>query len=198
MLTLILGGARSGKSDLAERLAIASGRSVLFLATMDPRDDDLRLRVERHRAGRPAAWRTIEEQYNVPAALESQARPGDFVIVDCMTMWISNLLLARLGDSGEPPAAEVADAIEDACGQARALAAWAAAFDGDVAVVSNEVGTGVVPAYPLGRAFRDALGIANRACAEPADRVYGLIAGLALDVKSLGARPIDAFADRRQ
>ena len=198
MLTLILGGARSGKSDLAERLAHASGRNVLFLATMDPRDDDLRLRVERHRAGRPSAWRTVEEQHDVLTTLESQARSGDFIIVDCMTMWISNLMLTRLGDDDNVPAADVAGAIDEASERARSLAEWAAAFDGHVAVVSNEVGAGVVPAYPLGRAFRDALGAANRVCAEHADRVYWLTAGLALELKSLGARPLDPIAEDRR
>jgi adenosylcobinamide kinase/adenosylcobinamide-phosphate guanylyltransferase len=197
MFTLILGGARSGKSDLAERLALASSRTVLFLATMEPRDDELRARVELHRAARPAAWRTVEEQRDLLAALEAHARPGDFVIIDCLTMWISNLLLARLGEADDTPAAEVAEAIELACASARTLGAWAAAFDGDVAAVSNEVGAGVVPAYPLGRAFRDALGGANRILAERADRVYWLAAGLALELKSLGARPIETFTAGR-
>ncbi len=110
-------------------------------------------------------------------------------------MWISNLLLARLGDGAETPAEATAAAVEQAIDAARALAACAASFDGEVAVVSNEVGAGVVPAYPLGRAFRDALGGANRAIAERADRVYWVIAGLALELKSLGARGLTAFGD---
>lgn len=193
MLTLILGGARSGKSDLAERLALASGRDVVIIATMDPRDDEMRLRVEQHRAGRPATWRTVEEQHDVVGAIEAHASRGDFVIVDCMTLWISNLLIGRLGDGDAASPEATAAVVEHAVDQARALAGRAAAFDGDVVVVSNEVGGGVVPAYQLGRAFRDALGGANRAVAERADRVYWVVAGLALELRSLGARELDAF-----
>ncbi len=196
MLTLILGGARSGKSDLALRLAAASGRDVLFVVTMEPGDDELRLRVEQHRAERPAAWRTVEAPRDVASALATHARPGDFVVVDCMTLWVSNLLLDRLGDGAGASAESTADAIGEAAALARDLAGWSAAFDGDVAVVSNEVGMGVVPAYPLGRAFRDALGAANAAAAARADRVYLVAAGLALELKSLGAQPLDAFGER--
>ncbi len=198
MLTLILGGARSGKSDLATRLATASGRDVVFVATMDPRDDETAMRVERHRAERPAAWRTVEEQHDVVAALGAHARSGTFVVVDCMTLWVSNLLIARLGEA-EGATAEATDAaVEEAVDAARGLAAWAAAFDGEVAVVSNEVGSGVVPAYQLGRAFRDALGGANRAVAGRADRVYRVVAGLALELRSLGARDVASFGDGRR
>ncbi len=195
MLTLILGGARSGKSDLAQRLAAASRRDVLVVATMEPRDDELRLRVYQHQAARPAGWRTIEEPHDVVAALEEHARPGGFVIVDCMTMWVSNLLIARLGDGDEVAAEDAAAATEQVVGRARALAKWAAAYDGDVAVVTNEVGLGVVPAYALGRAFRDALGGANADLARAAGHVYYLVAGLALELKSLGAQPLDAFGE---
>lgn len=193
MLTLILGGARSGKSDLAERLALASGRRVVVIATMYPGDDEMRLRVEQHRAGRPATWRTVEEQHDVVGAIEAHAAASDFVIVDCVTLWVSNLLLGRLGDGGDVPPEATAAAVDEAVDAARALADRAAAFDGDVVVVSNEVGGGVVPAYPLGRAFRDALGGANRVVAERAERVYWVVAGLALELKSLGARDLAAF-----
>lgn len=193
MLTLILGGARSGKSDLAERLALASGRDVVFVATMDPRDDELRLRVEQHRAIRPAPWRTIEEQTDVVAALEEHARPGSFVIVDCVTLWVSNLLVAQLGDATAASAEATSAAVGEAISAARALGDWAATFDGEVAVVSNDAGAGVVPAYPLGRAFRDALGGANRAVAERAGQVYWVVAGLALELRSLGAGDLSAF-----
>ncbi|HXH83638.1 MAG TPA: bifunctional adenosylcobinamide kinase/adenosylcobinamide-phosphate guanylyltransferase, partial [Candidatus Tectomicrobia bacterium] len=89
MLTLIIGGARSGKSELALRLAHASGRDVLFVATMEPGDDELRERVARHRSERPAAWRTLEEPRDLVAVLEREARPGDVVVIDCITLWVS-------------------------------------------------------------------------------------------------------------
>jgi adenosylcobinamide kinase/adenosylcobinamide-phosphate guanylyltransferase len=198
VLTLILGGARSGKSDLAQRLAAASGRDVLFVATMQPGDDELRLRVEQHRAGRPPSWRTIEATHDVEAALEQHARPGECVVIDCMTMWVSNLLIERLGDGDDVPAEAALAAIDDMAARARAFAGQAAPFDGDVVVVSNEAGMGVVPAYPLGRAFRDALGAANSAVAARADRVYWLAAGLALELKSLGGLPLEAFGEGHQ
>ena len=192
-LTLILGGARSGKSDLAVRLAAASGRPVLFVATMEPGDDELRARIAVHRAARPAEWRTVEAPIALLDALAAETRDGEFVLIDCATLWVSNLLLASLDDPDEAPAAEIDAAIGCAAGLAEKLASWCAEFAGEVAVVSNEVGAGVVPPYILGRAFRDALGSANRALAFRAGRVYLTAAGLALEVKSLGALPIEAF-----
>ena len=93
MLTLILGGARSGKSDFALKLASASRRDVLFVATMEPGDAEMRARIAAHREQRPANWRTIEEPRTVVEALRREALPGDFVLLDCMTLWVSNLLM---------------------------------------------------------------------------------------------------------
>jgi adenosylcobinamide kinase/adenosylcobinamide-phosphate guanylyltransferase len=194
-LTLILGGARSGKSDLGVRLAAASGRPVLFVATMDPGDDEMRRRVAAHRASRPAHWRTVEAPYALMESLEADAQRGDFVLVDCLTLWVSNMLLASIGYESSPSAGEIDAAVFHAVRNAERLAGWADAFDGDVSVVSNEVGAGVVPEYALGRAFRDALGGANRALAAQAERVYWLAAGLALEIKSLGALPLSAFGE---
>jgi adenosylcobinamide kinase/adenosylcobinamide-phosphate guanylyltransferase len=192
-LTFIIGGARSGKSDLAQRIAAASGRPVIFVATMQPEDAELRARVEVHRAGRPASWRTLEAPLDPLAALRADARAGDVIVLDCLTLWVSNLLLANVADVDNPTAAEAADALDLITTRARALVDWVVSFDGEVAAVSNEVGSGVVPAYPLGRIYRDALGSANNIAARSADRVYHVVAGLALELKSLGARPLDAF-----
>ena len=193
MLTLILGGARSGKSALAERLAAASGRPVLFVATLEPGDDEMRARIAAHRAARPATWRTVEEPLAVVEALRTQARAGDFVVLDCVTLWVSNMLLAG-GDAGRDAPDD--EAVAAAIARAGEFVDWAAAFDGEVAAVSNEVGMGLVPPYPLGRAFRDALGPANRVIAARAAHVHYLVAGLALELKSLGAVPIDAPGER--
>lgn len=196
MLTLIIGGARSGKSELALRLAHASARDVLFVATMEPRDDELRARVARHRSERPAAWRTLEAPRDLVAMLEREARPGDFIVVDCITLWVSNMLTPALPDPDRIDAVAAARAVDDARAQADALAAWCDGFAGDVAAVTNEVGAGVVPAYPLGRAFRDAMGAANAALAARAQRVFAMTAGLAVDLKAVGARPLDSVAPR--
>jgi adenosylcobinamide kinase/adenosylcobinamide-phosphate guanylyltransferase len=186
-LTLILGGARSGKSDFALQLARASGRQVVFVATMDAGDDELRARIARHREERPREWRTVEEPIALLDALATHANAECFVIVDCLTLWISNLLLAALPSADDAAPVEVDAAVRACVAQAEALAAWCAAFDGEVAVVSNEVGSGVVPAYALGRAFRDALGAANRSVAARADAVQHVVAGLAVDLKARGA-----------
>lgn len=189
-LTLILGGARSGKSDLAQQLAAASGRPVLFVATMERGDDEMRARIDAHRAMRPPHWRTVEEPLAVLDALAAGSRPGEFVIIDCITLWISNVLLSHIADSETATALEIDAAVRAALPLAERLADWCASYDGEVGAVSNEVGAGVVPAYALGRAYRDALGGANRVFAARADRVYYAIAGLALEIKSLGAVPI--------
>ncbi len=193
MLTLILGGARSGKSDLALRLAAASGRDVVFVATMEAGDDELRARIDAHRRERPAGWRTIEVPVDVPDALLREARAGEFVVVDCVTLWVSNMLLAHTLDVDAIAPETVAIAASDVSGRVDAFVEWACAFDGDVVVVSNEVGMGVVPAYPLGRIFRDALGAANAAIARRAGRVLQVNAGLVIDLTALGAQPLDAF-----
>lgn len=195
MLTLILGGARSGKSDLAERLAAASGRPVLFVATMEPGDDETRARIATHRAQRPATWRTVEEPLDVLARLRTHAAAGDFIIVDCATLWVSNLLLAQASDINDitPDAARAM--IDDVDARACELVEWCMSLDGRVVVVSNEVGAGIVPPYPFGRVFRDALGALNRIVAERADRVYYLVAGLALELKALGAATLATFSE---
>jgi adenosylcobinamide kinase/adenosylcobinamide-phosphate guanylyltransferase len=194
-LTLILGGARSGKSDLALRLAAASKRPVLFVATMEAGDDEMRARIDAHRAGRPDAWRTVEAPTALLDALAAEARAGECVLIDCVTLWVSNVLLSSLGDDGSPDASEIASSVRSAVLLAERLAAWSAAFEGEAVVVSNEVGGGVVPAYALGRAFRDALGGANRALASRAGRVYHVEAGLAVDLKALGAQPIETLGE---
>ncbi len=193
MFTLILGGARSGKSDLAQRLAIATGRDVLFIATLQPLDDEMRRRVDAHRAARPASWTTVEATADLVGALDAHARPGACVVIDCLTLWASNLLLAVVGESDDVPAERGAAAVDAIADRASALLERIAAHDGEVIAVTNEVGLGVVPPTPLGRLFRDALGGVNRAFAARADRVFYLTAGLALELKSLGAVPLESL-----
>lgn len=167
MLTLILGGARSGKSALAEELGRRSGGPVTFVATC-PRidgDDELTTRIERHRADRPSSWTTIEEELDLAGAIDSAA--DGFLIVDCLTLWVANLQFS----GGRP------DAIAAASSRAIRLAT---ARRGDTVVVSNEVGLGIVPADADTREYRDVLGRVNRDWAEAADRALFLVAGRAL------------------
>lgn len=167
MLTFLLGGARSGKSALALELAADHAGPVTYVAT-SPRidgDTDLDQRIEAHRAERPAPWTTIEEPHDLAAAL---SLAGDsFVIVDCVTLWVNNLLWR--GDDERA----VADAARDAATTARARTA-------PTVVISNEVGLGVHPETDVGRHFRDVLGRVNQMWASAADRSLLLVAGRAL------------------
>ncbi|MCY3757422.1 MAG: bifunctional adenosylcobinamide kinase/adenosylcobinamide-phosphate guanylyltransferase [Acidobacteria bacterium] len=180
-LIFILGGARSGKSTHAERLA-RRGRRVLFVATAEARDEDMKRRIAAHRERRPADWDTLEEPLDLVAALRPLLDRYDTFLLDCLTLWASNLLL------DEPVQAEEGNRIPDF---ARELMDLIAESPATWILVSNEVGQGIVPSSALGRAYRDALGRMNQMVASRANRVYLMTAGLALELKSLGARPYD-------
>lgn len=180
-LILILGGARSGKSSHAEALARElGGEDVLYVATAEPCDEEMRRRVEAHRARRPTRWRTLEAPLRAGErieALEREGRGARVVLVDCLTLLASNALLAAGADAPPERAEEAVSAELDAllAASCRSPAAWI--------LVSNEVGLGVVPAYALGRVYRDALGRANQRCAAAASRVLFMVAGLPMTVK---------------
>ena len=166
MLTLLLGGARSGKSSLAVRLGERHDDTVTFLAT-SPRiggDDDLDSRITTHRAERPSHWCTIEEELDLTSAIPSDE---SFLIIDCLTLWVNNLLHTGRTHAG----------ISDA--SAAAIAA-VAARSGDTVAISNEVGLGIVPDNELARSYRDVLGRVNQQWAAVADRAFFLVAGRAL------------------
>ncbi len=165
-LTLVTGGARSGKSAFAEQLAAASGEPVTFVATAEALDDDMRERIARHRNARPAGWQTLEEPLSVGVSLRSRG-VGGTVLLDCVTLLVSNLLLA-----GRAVLPEI-----------EAIVAWQRASSADLIAVTNEVGLGVVPDNALARSFRDELGLANQALAAAADRVILMVAGLPLQIK---------------
>jgi adenosylcobinamide kinase / adenosylcobinamide-phosphate guanylyltransferase len=187
-LTLLLGGARSGKSDLAVRAAGAFTGPVEVVVTAEARDAEMAARIERHRATRPAGWRTVEAPRELEAALRD-ADPGALVVVDCLTLWVSNLMEVGLDD------AAVARRAEEA-------AALAASRDAPTVVISNEVGSGIVPALALARRYRDLLGQVNATWAAAADQALLLVAGRALPLQdpmaALGAlaRGPDAAAAR--
>ena len=164
---LILGGARSGKSRFAVESQRAHAR-VSFLATAEAHDADMAARIARHRAERPAHWRTVEEPYDLVARLRAVA--ADAVIVDCLTVWVSNLMLRG-------------DADEWIVKQGEELAALLSLRERDVTLVSNEVGEGVHPPTAEGRRFRDLLGMVNQRVAAAADRVVLMVAGVPLVVK---------------
>ncbi len=163
---------------------------MVYVATAENGDAEMAARIARHRAERPATWRTLEIIRDLDARLTTAVNPGDTILVDCLSVWISNELLLH-GDWTEPgeagtydPAAAVE--IEQAVlGRMQRLAAWANVRSGVTIIVSNEVGSGVVPAYPLGRLYRDILGRANQTIAAECDAVFLVIAGIGVDLRGL-------------
>lgn len=183
-LIFILGGARSGKSGFAQQLAQACSdeehRPVVYIATAEAGDDHMRQRIERHRRDRPLGWKTAEAPQNVVAAIEAAGDGAAAIIVDCLTLWISNLLLAGGEEFNEAQAASREEAILD---EVEALTLATRKAKCQVIVVSNEVGMGIVPLTKLGRIFRDIAGRANQALAQAADEVYVMWAGLPQRIK---------------
>jgi adenosylcobinamide kinase / adenosylcobinamide-phosphate guanylyltransferase len=167
---LLLGGVRSGKSRLAVDLAERSELPVAFLATAEAGDDDMAARIERHRTERPTSWTIVEEPIEVAAAvcsLDRTAVRGTFLVVDCLTLWVANLVFSDHPD----------ERVLDRAGELAVVLAGRAAPS---VVVSNEVGLGLHPETPLGRRYRDLLGAVNRVMAEHARRSLLLVAGRAL------------------
>ncbi|GAB4542561.1 MAG: bifunctional adenosylcobinamide kinase/adenosylcobinamide-phosphate guanylyltransferase [Anaerolineae bacterium] len=182
-LTLVLGGARAGKSDYAEQLVAGYGPRVLYVATAEVKDEEMRARVQMHRARRNTSWTTLEAPAQVGAALLAARPAADAILLDCLTLLVTNLVLAYAGDEEmvDPVDEEAADAAVAA--EIEALLKAQTQLGLPMVVVSNEVGLGVVPPYPLGRLYRDVLGRANQRLAAIADRVYLLIAGLPMTLK---------------
>jgi adenosylcobinamide kinase/adenosylcobinamide-phosphate guanylyltransferase len=169
MLRLILGGARSGKSRLAENLAMASGLPVTYIATSEPRDAELDARVRVHQARRPAHWLLVEEPLALASTLAAHAGAGQCLLVDCLTLWLTNLLML---DSPERLALE-----------RDALLAALAELPGEVILVSNETGLGIVPLGELTRRYVDEAGWLHQALAERCQQVILTVAGLPLTLK---------------
>lgn len=165
-LSLLIGGARAGKSSLAAQLAHKTGLPVTFVATAEAGDEEMEQRIARHRAERPAEWTTLEEPVALAQAVDC-AGTDDTVIVDCLTLWVSNLILAGHDD----------EEVQERAGAAAALAAGRA---GHTVVVTNEVGLGVHPNSDLGRRFRDLLGRVNAIWADQAEEVLLVVAGRAM------------------
>jgi adenosylcobinamide kinase / adenosylcobinamide-phosphate guanylyltransferase len=175
---LVTGGTRSGKSTTAERLAADFGGRVLYVATAEPGDEEMRLRIERHQAQRPADWGTLTAPRNAVALLREQEGKWDTVLFDCLTLYVTNLLLEQEADTPDP---EVA-LLEDLAEVAEYLSAnWAQSI-----VVTNEVGSGIVPADRLSRLFRDLQGRANQLFASKADEVLFCVSGIPVKVKGEG------------
>lgn len=178
-LIFITGGARSGKSAWAERIASERASPVVYLATAEARDEEMAARIARHREQRPAAWTTVEAARGLAEALRPHLLPGGTILFDCLTLLASNILTAEpFPEETEAEAALWAElkALEDVCAAAGAA----------LIVVSNELGQGLVPMEPLGRRYRDVVGRANQRLAARADRAWLVVSGYALDLKAVG------------
>jgi adenosylcobinamide kinase/adenosylcobinamide-phosphate guanylyltransferase len=170
-LLLVTGGSRSGKSRYAVERASGWGAHVLFVATCQPADDEMRERVRRHQAERPVTWTTVEPGPYVVPAIQEWGPHADGILLDCLTLYVSSLLMSGGGEL------DVMRQVGDLCLALRGVS-------GPAAIVTNEVGWGVVPETPLGRLFRDAAGHANQVAARYAQEVVLLVSGVPVVIKS--------------
>lgn len=171
-LIFVTGGARSGKSSYAEKLAAETGQPVTYLATAQAFDDEMRGRIGRHRADRPADWHTLEEPLNVVRAVQNARTPT--LLLDCLSVWVGNLMHFEYAD-------------DQILAEAEALAQAARTRPGTTIAVTNEVGFGIVPDNALARRYRDLLGWVNQRCAAESDEAYLVVSGLPLALKGPGS-----------
>lgn len=176
MIELVIGGARSGKSSFAERQALGAGLRVTYIATGEARDAEMAQRIAHHRTRRSAHWHTVEEPLALAEALRREAAPDACLLVDCLTLWLTNVLLAERDDEID----RLLDALPP--------------LPGRIILVSNEVGSGIVPENALARRFRDEQGRLNQRVAALADQVTLVTAGLPLTLKSGASREVRSVA----
>jgi len=171
MIIFVTGGARSGKSDFAQDLAEKREGRRLFLATAQAFDEEMRRRIRSHKKRRGDRWETVEEPINLGKVMRTEARGFETVLLDCFTLWMSNLIAAfpSENDKAERVIADFFSSLEE--------------FEGTLFVISNEVGMGIVPENALAREYRDRLGFLNQRMARSADRVYLMISGIPLVIK---------------
>lgn len=181
---LILGGARSGKTAhaiaLAKSLATKRNASVTYVATAQPLDAEMQHRISLHRAERPATWRTLEAPTRLAQALAAHDRSA-ILVIDCMTLWLSNALLQDFRDDAPTAALPTWDA------ERAGFLQWLNEMRGDVLLISNEVGAGIVPLAPLSRRFQDEQGRLNQALAAVCEQVSLVVAGIAMPIKTVSA-----------
>lgn len=173
MLTLITGGARSGKSTFAQSLC-GHSLNVAYIATARENDAEMAERIRLHRSARPAEWLTVEEPLELGDAVAKHVSEADFVLVDCLTVWLSNVMFEHRSSSEK----DVAN-----CVHKHVLGLLQASHEGSVILVTNEVGSGIVPASAIARQFRDLQGIVNQQVAQQAHTVYLLACGIPVKIK---------------
>jgi adenosylcobinamide kinase/adenosylcobinamide-phosphate guanylyltransferase len=180
--TLITGGARSGKSHFAELLAAHAKRKVIYIATAQIHDEEMALRVKKHRQQRPSSWQLIEEPLNIGDTLFQLRNEDAVILLDCVTLWLTNLLLAGQEQTLSSDSRSGNDETE-ILNDIKKVAQLAQEIIPQVIFVTNEVGQGIVPEYPLARAYRDLAGQSNQILAQHADRVFWVVAGCPIEVK---------------
>jgi adenosylcobinamide kinase/adenosylcobinamide-phosphate guanylyltransferase len=167
---LITGGARSGKSQFAQKLAVEAGGRVLFIATAEAKDEDMRLRIEAHRKSRPKGWKTLEAPLGVSEIVGQHVGEAQVVVIDCITMLVANIMLQG---RGEEPVLKEIESLVNRMDKPEAT----------FILVTNEVGLGLVPDNELGRRYRDCLSRANQILARHADEVYLMVVGIPVRLK---------------
>ena len=170
-LIFVTGGARSGKSQFAQDLAHSQKGSTVFIATAEARDDEMRKRIASHRRARPSGWDTVEEPRHLGQAVQECAGAYDILLIDCLTLWISNLLT-----NNPLPETEIEREIQSLVNSCKTESST-------VIIVSNEVGMGIVPVDSLTRLYRDIVGRANQDIASEADEVYLVVSGIPVQIK---------------
>ena len=178
-LTLLLGGARSGKSTYALRLAHEHGGQVVFVATAQPGDQEMVARIKAHQDQRPSQWLTLESPIRVAESWRAHQMQADIAILDCLTFLVTNLILQAAEDIDQPDEALAENLVRE---EIDSLLELIEATPNSWIIVSNEVGLGLVPPYPLGRVFRDNLGWANQRLAGASSEVYLLVAGIPVPI----------------
>ncbi len=178
---LITGGARSGKSRMAEEMAMNS-EGVVYVATALPIDDEMRQRIRRHRQRRPSCWTTVEKYRDLGGVIRENVG-AEVILVDCITVMITNILMDIEIDWNDPSSSDLERAEGEVMREADGIIGAADGFTGRIILVTNEVGMSLVPEYPLGRVFRDIAGSVNQRLAEACDRVYLMVSGIPLKIK---------------
>ena len=178
-LTFIIGGARSGKSRYAEKLATQTSQRVLFVATAQALDEEMHRRILAHQSRRPAAWQTRELPEDPGGHLLEDVPHADIILIDCLTLLISNAVLKAAGDVEQPDEAAATVLVE---AEVEGLLKAARSIEAHWLVISNEVGGGLVPPYPVGRLYRDLLGWANQRLAQEASEVIWMVAGIPVPI----------------
>lgn len=180
--TLVLGGARSGKSAYAEQSLMSTEKEVIYIATGEAKDAEMQARIWHHQQRRPVTWRVVEEPLALAAAVSQWCTPGRVVLVDCLTLWLANLLLAEAGDGLDVGIIELSDQFHT---QRQKFLDALDQVTGELVLVSNEVGMGIVPYGAISRCFVDEAGRLNQVVAQRCERVILVTAGLPLQLKGV-------------